>query len=294
MSWVGLTAAMLTGVALLGVLAPFTRSRNATVRPLARSLEDRRLRILRSLRDLERDHARGAVADEDYENLRRQAEAEAVQLIRGVENKEQAAELAATVRKPRLQRRGDRRRGLSNAQLVGGLAALALGATAVPLLLGGVGERSAGGFITGAQPSSSPPGSATPLQQRVQDHPNDLEARLDLAQTYLESGRPRDASQQYVEVLKRDPNNPEATTRLALLVYEAGDPDDALKGVEKVLIQHPDYPEALFLKGVILLNAEKRPQDAIAPLQRYLQVAPTGGYRADADQLLKEAQAQGS
>jgi predicted Zn-dependent protease len=94
-------------------------------------------------------------------------------------------------------------------------------------------------------------------------------------------------------VLKRDPDNPEATTRLALLVYEAGDPGDGLKGVDKVLSQHPDYPEALFLKGVILLNAENRPQDAIPPLQRYLQVAPTGGYRSDAEQLLKEAQSQG-
>jgi hypothetical protein len=43
---------------------------------------------------------------------------------------------------------------------------------------------------------------------------------------------------------------------------------------------------------VILLNALNRPKDAIAPLQRYLQVAPDGGYRDDAAQLLQEARAQ--
>ena len=176
--------------------------------------------------------------------------------------------------------------------LIAALTAVAVVAAAVPLLLSKVGNQPPGGFLTGSQTSPVPLTAATALEQRVHDHPDDLEARLDLAQTYLEAGQPRPASQQYVEVLKRDPNNAEATTRLALLVYEAGDSNDALNGVEKVLLQHPDYPEALFLKGVILLNAENRPQDAIPPLQRYLQVAPTGGYRDDAEQLLKEALGQ--
>ncbi len=47
------------------------------------------------------------------------------------------------------------------------------------------------------------------------------------------------------------------------------------------------------MKGVILLNAENWPKDSIAPLRRYLWVAPTGGYRDDAEQRLKQAQGQG-
>jgi cytochrome c-type biogenesis protein CcmH/NrfG len=289
----GLVAALLTGVALVGALAPFARRRSLRLEPLPGPLEDRRLQVLRALRDLERDHARGAVAGSDYETLRRQADADAAELIRRLDDKEQAAELAATMRRRKSRQRPDRRHGPSHAKLVGGLAAAAISTTAVLLLPGALGGRAAGGFITGSQASPSAASTSTPaLLQHLQDHPDDLEARLDLAQTYLEAGQARDAAQQYVQVLKRDPNNPEATTRLALLVYEAGDSDDALKGVDKVLTQSPDYPEALFLKGVILLNAENRPQEAIAPLQRYLQMAPTGGYRADAEQLLKEAQAQ--
>ena len=290
MSWVGPVAAVLTGIALLGVLAPFARRRSGRQQALADPLHDRRLQLLRALRDLERDHARGAVAEADYERLRRQAEAEVVALIRSVGSPEQAVELAAALR----ARRPGRRRGRrvpGQAALVAGLATVAVAAAAIPLLLGSLGSRPAGGFITGTQPAAQP-GTAVTLEQQVNDHPDDLEARLDLAQTYLEAGQPREASQQYVEVLKRDPNNPEATTRLALLVYEAGDTNDALLGVEKVLAQHPDYPEALFIDGVILLNGENRPRDAIPPLQRYLQVAPTGGYRDDAQQLLQQAQGQ--
>src|SRR5262249_42353532 len=88
-------------------------------------------------------------------------------------------------------------------------------------------------------------------------------------------------------------NPPAATPRLALLLSEAGDSDDALLGVNKVLSPHADSPEALFLQGVILLNALNRPKDAAAPLRRYLEVAPAGGYRADAQQLLQEAEAAG-
>jgi cytochrome c-type biogenesis protein CcmH/NrfG len=286
-SWVGPVAALLTGVALLGALAPFMRRGRPQQGPPS-SLQDRRLRLLRVVRDLERDHVRGAVADGDYKRLRDQAEAEVVALIRGASSADQTARQ----RSPRREQRRRGRRVPGQPALVAAIASAAVAAAAVPMLLGSVGGRPAGGFITGTQPASAPPGSAIALEQHVSQYPNDLEARLDLAQTYLEAGQPRQASQQYVEVLKRDPNNPEATTRLALLVYEAGDTNDALSGVEKVLAQHPDYPEALFIDGVILLNGENRPKDAIAPLQRYLQVAPTGGYRDDAQQLLQQAQGQ--
>jgi len=296
MSWVGPIAALLTGLALLGILAPFLRRRRVRVRELSAPVDDERLRVLRSLRDLERDRDRGALADAEYEQQRRLIETRAVALIRGTAGSEAGGELAAALRQSRRARpRPRRNRGTrpSHSLLVAGLAAVAAVAAAVPMLLTTVGPRAPGGFITGAQPSSSAAtgGSYTTLEQRVNAHPEDTEARLDLAQSYLEAGQARQASQQYVEVLKRDPDNPEATTRLALLLYEAGDGDDALLGVSKVLSTHPDYPEALFLQGVILLNALNRPNDAVAPLRRYLQVAPAGGYRADAQQLLQEAEA---
>jgi len=289
--WVGPLAALLTGVALLGILAPFARASRARLQRLGGEREDDRLRLLRALRDLERDRDRGAVSGPEYERLRRRAEAEAVALIRDAGAGERSAEVAAELRTRRRGVRAVRRGRPRPAALVGLLVGVAAVATTIPLLLSAAGARPAGGFITGG-PATPSPSPVAGLEQFVSDHPDDLEARLDLAQTYLEAGAPQQASRQYVEVLKRDPNNPEATTRLALLLYEAGDTNDALLGTNKVLASHADYPEALFLQGVILLNALNRPKDAIAPLQRYLQVAPDGGYRDDAQQLLQEARAQ--
>lgn len=298
MSWAGPAAALLTGVALLGILAPFLRHRRVRFSELSAPADDERLRVLRSLRDLERDRDRGALADVEYERQRQLTEARAVALIKDTAGTEAGAELAAGLRRSRRARarpRGDRGARPSHSLLVAGLVAIAVVAAAVPMLVTAAGARAPGGFITGAQPSpaATTAGSFTTLEQKVRAHPDDMEARLDLAQSYLEAGQARQASQQYVEVLKRDPNNAEATTRLALLLYEAGDTDDALLGVNKVLSTHTDYPEALFLQGVILLNGLNRPKDAVAPLRRYLQVAPAGGYRADAQQLLQEAEAQG-
>ena len=298
MSWIGPVAAMLTGVALLGILAPFLRQRRVRLGELSAPADDERLRVLRSLRDLERDRDRGALADAEYERQRQLTEARAIALVRDTARTEGGVELAAALKRSRRGRarpRGNRGARPSHSLLVAGLVAVAVVAAAVPMLVTAAGARAPGGFITGAQPSPAATiaGSFTTLEQRVKAHPDDTEARLDLAQSYLEAGQARQASQQYVEVLKRDPDNPEATTRLALLLYEAGDSDDALLGVNKVLSTHADYPEALFLQGVILLNALNRPKDAAAPLRRYLEVAPAGGYRADAQQLLKEAEAAG-
>lgn len=290
MSWIGPLAALLTGVALVGTLIPFARASRTRLQRPGTQREDERLRLLRGLRDLERDRDRGALSEAEYRRLRQRAEAEAVALIRDLGGQERSGELAAAIRAPR--RRGARRTAPRPVLLVGVVVAVAAVATTIPLLLGEAGARPAGGFITGAQATPDPSPQAAGLEQYVNGHPADIEARLDLAQTYLEAGQPQQASRQYVEVLKRDPNNPEATTRLALLLYEAGDTNDALLGANKVLATHADYPEALFLQGVILLNALNRPKDAIAPLQRYLQVAPDGGYRDDAQQLLQEARAQ--
>jgi cytochrome c-type biogenesis protein CcmH/NrfG len=294
-SWAGPVAALLTGVALIGVLAPFVRPARWRTQRLASQVEDERLRVLRALRDLERDHDRGALEDADYEPMRHRMETQAAALLRDLGGKEPAVELASAMRGSRARKpaRGGRRAGPSSSTLVAALAAVAVGAAAIPLLGGALAARSPGGFVTGAQPTPVAAGTSLVQEQQVRDRPDDLGARLDLAQAYLEAGRPKDASRQYVEVLKRDPGNPEATTRLALLLYEAGDADDALRGVDKVLATHADYPEALFLKGVIMLNALNRPKEAVGPLRRYLEVAPTGGYRVDAQQLLKEAESQG-
>lgn len=289
MSWLGGLAALVTGLALLGIIVPLTRRQTGLPRSHA-TLGDEQMLALRQLRDLERDHQRGALRDDEYAELRAKGELQAVGLLEktGVVHPPRAR--SKLKRKPSAKAPPTRSRTLQAAVVVGlTMAALA---AAVPALLNGSASRMAGGFITGQQPAPVIKNSSTTLPQYVAAHPDDVNARLELAQVELEAGQPAQAMAQYLEVLKRQVDNSEAGTRVGLLLYEAGDNENALKAEDKVLTRDPKYPEALFVKGVILLNGLNRPADAIAALQAYLDVTPFGGYRSDAIQLLQQAKAQ--
>src|SRR5262249_44014754 len=101
LSWIGPVAAMLTRPALLGLLAPLPRQRRVRLGELSAPADDERLRVLRSLRDLERDRDRGALADAEYERQRQLTEARAIALIRDTARTEGDAELAAALKRSR-------------------------------------------------------------------------------------------------------------------------------------------------------------------------------------------------
>lgn len=84
--------------------------------------------------------------------------------------------------------------------------------------------------------------SEKPLVEWLRDNPTDVEAREYLAGVYLNSGRDKDAIEQYRTLLKSDPKNPRALNNLAWMLQDQDDaealdyarrafqikPDDAL------------------------------------------------------------------
>lgn len=294
MSILGLLAGAFFLVVVVAAALPFRGHRRLALEPLAAPEEDRSLVALRGLRDLERDHARGALEDADYEALRPRAEEEAVRALREQTTHQQAtAPPARQRRRPTVARSRPRPRTHRQRHLVAGAAAaVALAALALAgLTSGAVGTRPEGGFATGGAPVIRDTETAR-LESASNAAPNDVEAHLQLAQRYLQLNRTADATRQYLAVLKLDPQNAEASTRMALLIYEGGDSQTALATVDRVLVVHPTHPEALFLKGVILLKALDRPADAVPPLEAYLAVDPNGGYATDAQELLREAKSR--
>jgi tetratricopeptide (TPR) repeat protein len=300
MTWVILIAsAVLAGVAVAGVLRPFGGPRQETLEKLADPMEDERLSLLRSLKDLDDEKAVGALGEDDYRALRTETEARAISVLRAIEARDGAGRLAPELRAIRSKAAGNgkrspeprpSRRRTILAILAGGLVV----AVAVPLLLSALKPRSAGAPITGGIPTGSDPSGLAFFEQRVADHPQDVAARLDLAQRYFEAGDVKDAVNQYLEALKLDPKSAEAHAYLGYVLYLAGKADEGLQNVDQALQVDPTYPEALYFEGLILLKGLNRPTDAATAFQAYLDAAPFGSRREEVEQLLKEAQTQPS
>lgn len=297
MSWVVLlAAAVLAGVAAGGVLRPFGSPRKVALERLADPLEDERAGLLRTLRELEDERARGELSDATYRTLRSETEGRAVTVLRALDAREGAGDVGADLRLLRAAHSGDGvragaaspRRRLLLAALIG-VAVLGL---SLPLLARAVSNRTSGEPITGFTQGSSD--SATDalamFEQRVAEHPRDLAARLDLADRYMAAGNTAAAAVQYLVALQIDPRNVEAQAKLGFLLYQGGKAEDGLRAVKRALAVDPSYPEALYYEGVILLRALGRPDEAALAFRSYLQAAPFGARRGEVQQLLQEAE----
>jgi tetratricopeptide (TPR) repeat protein len=177
--------------------------------------------------------------------------------------------------------------------VAGAATAVIVAGTAV-LLTGAVGDRGGGQTITGE--AVAPAGAPAPLEtfeRRVREHPDDLAARLDLGQRYLDAGRVREATGQYLAAVKLEPGNVEANTNLGLLLFQSGLAKEALQSVDRALATDPGYPEALYAKGLILFMGLSQPRQAAGAFRAYLAAAPFGAHRDTAGRLLRLASGKG-
>jgi tetratricopeptide (TPR) repeat protein len=170
---------------------------------------------------------------------------------------------------------------------------LAVAAVVALLLVAAIAPRDSSQTITGDTGiGGSSVTSLAYFKQRVQKHPQDVAARLDLAQRYRDAGMTGLASLQYTEAIHLDPTNAEALTGMAFLLFDSGRSREALAEVQRALAVDATYPEALYEKGLILLRGLDRPAEAAAPLTAYLSAAPDGAYRAAVQAMLTEIAAE--
>jgi cytochrome c-type biogenesis protein CcmH/NrfG len=299
-----LGAVGLTAIAAVAVLWPYQRGSAAALQRLADPLEDERRRALRHLRDLDEDRGAGKLDEAGYRDARAEAEARAVAVLRALEAREGTGELAGSLREVRrpapsgaTRRPGGRLPGRRwPRRAVAALVGVVVVAGAAALLDGAVGDRGTGQLTTGQAATgdaSGGPGAASleGLERRVREHPGDVAAHLTLAERYLDAGRLKEATLEYLGALKLDPSNVEANTQFGLLLFRSGLPEPGLRSVEQALAADPRYPEALYAKGLILFMGLRQPKAAVPSLRTYLQVAPFGDHRDLAEQLLELATA---
>lgn len=105
------------------------------------------------------------------------------------------------------------------------------------------------------------------LETVVREQPANLEARVLLARSYLQTGKPEAAQPHFTEALKLAPDNTGLMVDYAESVFRAGKPDvpdpRAREWIDKALAAEPGNQRALFFSGILLLQAGK-PEDAAA------------------------------
>jgi len=284
----------LVGVAAWAVLGPFQRGTAAVLERAGDPLEDERRRALRHLRDLDEDLALGKLDEEAHKAARAEAEARAVAVLRALEHREGTGELLAGLREVRERPAGETAPPSRWQRVAFAGLAVAVVLAGTTLLTRATRDRGAEATITGADAGAAAqrPDQSAPLsvfEQRVSDHPGDVAARLDLGRRYLDAGKLREATDQYLAAQKLDPGNVDANTNLSLLLFRSGLVEPALRAVNRALATDARYPEALYAKGLIELMGVQDPKAAVKSLQAYLDAAPFGSHRDTVEQLLQFA-----
>jgi len=110
-------------------------------------------------------------------------------------------------------------------------------------------DRPEGGSLTGGSMSPAPQAAGSPmidlgaLQQAVAQNPENLDARLDLAQAMLINQDIAGVAEQTRQVLSRDPQNPRALSYGSLVELASGNTERALGMAERSIEGDPSNPE---------------------------------------------------
>lgn len=100
----------------------------------------------------------------------------------------------------------------------------------------------------------------------VSEQPENLEARVLLARSYLQTGQYAAAQPHFAEALKQAPDNAGLMVDYAESIFRAGKPDvpdpRAREWIAKALAIEPDNQRARFFSGILLLQAGQPKQAA--------------------------------
>jgi cytochrome c-type biogenesis protein CcmH/NrfG len=259
-------------------------------------LEAERDVLLKSLDDLESEHAAGGIDDESYETLRDDYTARAAAVIRALRDGVDA--------RPDAPRISWKRRGV----VIGAIVVFAVGAAIA--LASALGARLPGQTASGNTQDSTAPKQSGPsnaevirrLEDALAKNPADVQTRLLLAPRLEASGDLAGALQQYDAILQTDPKNAVAAAQSGRIMYlsaeqlvqqKHGDAAAQLvtqskSRLDQAIADDPTYADAYYYHAIVLANEYGDFKDAQNDLQHYLVLAPTGQWADQAHELLAE------
>ncbi|HEX2850306.1 MAG TPA: tetratricopeptide repeat protein [Acidimicrobiales bacterium] len=213
---------------------------------MRRDLEEERDFLLRSIEDLDAEHAAGDIGDDDYRRLRDDYTARAATVIRTLDGGAVPPAVARRAPAPR-RRFGRRTRAIAISVVV-----LLVGVGAGLALAFSAGERTPGQSATGSIPTGA------------------TEDRITKAQQLVSQGKVLDAVKLYDAVLKDDPQNPVALAQRGWLLsrVDASLSDIGMQNIDQAISIDPGYAEAHFFKGMLLWQSKKDPAGAADEFQK--------------------------
>lgn len=242
----------------------------------AAALRAEREFLLRSLADLDAEHAAGELADDRYRELHDRYTVQAATVLRALERLEQETGPSPFV----IPRRRARRR------VAAGAVAAAVVAGGGALLLSAAGDREPGQTITGNAQSAADDLDA--LARAARQRPDDADAQLAYASALMEDRQLVDALRAFDTAARLDPGDPVPKAYGGWIVFLAGLADEALTRLDAAVAADPAYPDARFFRGMVLLRGRQDEAAALGEFREYLRLTPNGPERAQVQALVDQ------
>ena len=126
------------------------------------------------------------------------------------------------------------------------------------------------------------------LQSHLEHQPDDVEARLRLANALFDAGRHAEAVTEYEQVLAARPHDADVRTDLGVSLRETGQPQLAAAAFRQAIADSPRHANAHYDLGVVLAFDLHDTAGAIAAWERYLDLETNPDKIAQVRQALAE------
>jgi tetratricopeptide (TPR) repeat protein len=130
---------------------------------------------------------------------------------------------------------------------------------------------------TAGNPGQAPPldeGRVQALTTIIKSDPKNLDAVLQLGNTYFDAEHWEEAIQWYKRAVELDPKNPDASTDLGVSLYYTNRPDEALAQFEHSLKVSPQHTKTLLNKGIVLAFGKRDLKAAAVEWEKVVTLAP--------------------
>jgi len=139
-------------------------------------------------------------------------------------------------------------------------------------------------------------GMIAALEKETRSNPGNLEAWVELGNSYFDSNQYEKAIGAYRKALEINPANANVWTDMGVMYRRNGNPQEAINAFDKAIEADPKHEVSRMNKGIVLLHDLKDTDGAIKAWEGLLEVnpvamAPTG---RSVDEMVQQMKKQGS